>query len=345
MKTIVSLAIIIFLCYQTSGQDLIPYRNGERWGFANPSGKVVIQPVYDRTWFFTGDGVARVQLNGLFGFIDKTGAVKIKPEFSEAGDFVMGVALVKRKAETLCINLDGQPDECTAPDEDEYIDPEPVEQFFTKISSRNKYRLVVSTTGDTLQPEFDRIDFVSRYFFPRTNHFAIVYKNGLKGAYNQMGIPVVPVKYRTMDILDMESYKAKENNKWGVLKFDGTTVLPFEYDSVKKVTELLFKEDRLNKNDHFIVSKGGRFGVVDHSNKTILKPIYDKITIPICSCPTEYVATQNGLTGTFDHTGKMAIPLRYQNIQPFKGAAYTMVVTSTGKEGYINRKGFEFFAE
>jgi hypothetical protein len=256
----------------------------------------------------------------------------------------MGVASVQSKTKSFCINLDGYPDECNPPDEDQYTDADTFDHF-TTFSVNGKQKVIVTATGDTLEPAFDRVDFTSRYFFPQTDHFAIVWQNGHKGAYNEQGIAIVPVKYKIMDILDMESYKAQENNKWGVIKFDGTIVLPFEYDSVNKVTELLFKEDRLNKNDHFIISKDGKFGVVDHANKSILKPVYDQITIPNCTCPTEYVASQNGVMGIYNYKGQISIPFRYLKIDPFKGAQYTTVITANGKEGYINNRGFEYFSE
>jgi hypothetical protein len=270
--------------------------------------------------------------------------VKIKPQFIKASDFVMGVASVETKTEKYCINVDGQRDECNPPDEEENISGEPMEHF-TLIDAGEKYRLILNTSGDTLPGEFDSARIISRYFFPQTNYFAIVYQKQLMGAFNEQGIAVVPIKYKTMDILDMESYKAKEDGKWGVMKFDGTTVLPFEYDSVNKVTELLFLDDRLTKNDHFIVGKGKKFGVVDHTNKVILKPVYDQITIPECSCPTEYVVEQNGLSGIMNYKGQVVIPIRYKRIEPFKGAEITSVVTASGKEGYIGKQGVEYFRE
>lgn len=344
MKKIAYSFVLILISLPAFCQDMIPFRQGDLWGYSDPAGKIVIQPSYDNAWFFTGDGIARVQLKGLFGFIDKTGAIKIKPQYTEAGDFVMGVANVKLETKSFCINLEGQPDECNAPDEDQYTDPDTFEHF-TTFSVDGKQKVIVTATGDTLEPLFDRVEFTSRYLFPQTNHFAIVWQNGMKGAYNEQGVAIVPVKYKVMDILDMESYKAQENNKWGVVKYDGTIVLPFEYDSIKKVTELLYKEDRLNKNDHFIVSKGGKFGVVDHANVSILKPVYDQITIPDCSCPTEYVVSQNGLAGIYNYKGQVLIRLRYKKIEPFRGAKYTAVITANGKRGYISNQGFEFFSE
>ncbi len=340
------LLIFVFLtCWASSiAQDLVPYRKGNLWGYSSPQGKIVIEPVYERTHFFTGDGVARVKSKGLYGFINKTGAFTIKPQFTDAGDFEMGVARVQSKSGSWCINLEGEKEECNPDDEVQDLASEPLE-LFALVQAGPKVKLIINNTGDTIPQEFDKVEFISRYFFPQTNYFAVVYANGMIGAYNQQGILVAPVKYKQFDILDMESFKAAENNKWGVIKFDGTEVLPFAYDSVKKVTELLFLEERLNKNDHYIVMKNAKYGVVDHSNSIILKTEYDKIVVPQCSCPTEYVVTKNGLTGIANHKGVFVVTPKYKSIEPFKGAEVTSVTTATGKEGYIRKNGMEYFTE
>ena len=43
-----------------------------KWGFIDKSGKEVIPCVYDYAWGFS-DGLAVVELNGKWGFIDKAG--------------------------------------------------------------------------------------------------------------------------------------------------------------------------------------------------------------------------------------------------------------------------------
>ena len=49
---------------------------GEKYGYINQSGQVVIEPQYDEAHEFSG-GLAPVRVGFRWNYIDKTGAVKI----------------------------------------------------------------------------------------------------------------------------------------------------------------------------------------------------------------------------------------------------------------------------
>lgn len=52
-----------------SEPQLIPYRKGDKWGFCNQGGKIVIDCVYDNAFFFN-EGLALIKLNNKWAFID-----------------------------------------------------------------------------------------------------------------------------------------------------------------------------------------------------------------------------------------------------------------------------------
>jgi WG containing repeat len=52
---------------------LIPYRDGQKWGWCDTAGKIRIQPAYDAVSFFDGDGRASVMLNKQQSIVDATG--------------------------------------------------------------------------------------------------------------------------------------------------------------------------------------------------------------------------------------------------------------------------------
>ena len=54
---------------QDYASSLVPYRKNNLWGFAEQSGKIVIEPQFEDVWFFT-DGLAKVRVKNLYGFID-----------------------------------------------------------------------------------------------------------------------------------------------------------------------------------------------------------------------------------------------------------------------------------
>ncbi|CAD7287750.1 hypothetical protein LMG7974_00631 [Campylobacter majalis] len=61
------------------------------YGYLDTKGKVIIEPKFSEANSFT-EGLAAVQIGGLFGFIDKTGKVIIKPQFNDVGRFYEGLA-------------------------------------------------------------------------------------------------------------------------------------------------------------------------------------------------------------------------------------------------------------
>ncbi|NGQ97031.1 WG repeat-containing protein [Brevibacillus sp. SYP-B805] len=81
-----------------SGQVLLPIQQGDKYGFINRDGKVVISPQYDEVGPFL-EGLARVVKDGKdgrkYGFIDLNGKEVIPLAFSYANDFSEGLAAVE----------------------------------------------------------------------------------------------------------------------------------------------------------------------------------------------------------------------------------------------------------
>ena len=81
-----------------SGDDsatLFPVQRDSLWGFIDRSGRVAIEPQFDRAWHFS-DGRALVRIDEQYGYIDSTGARVIAPRFRDAWHFSDGLAPVQR---------------------------------------------------------------------------------------------------------------------------------------------------------------------------------------------------------------------------------------------------------
>jgi hypothetical protein len=74
-------------------KELLPYKLGEKWGYIDRRGNMVVEPQFDGADFFN-EGLAAVQKNGKLGYIDALGHFVIVPRFSEAYPFKDGVAIV-----------------------------------------------------------------------------------------------------------------------------------------------------------------------------------------------------------------------------------------------------------
>ncbi len=84
-------------CATVSGdfvEGLSRWKFGNKYGFIDHSGKVVIKPRFELTFHFS-EGLAAVKIKGKLGYVNKKGKAVIKPRaLVRAGDFHHGLALV-----------------------------------------------------------------------------------------------------------------------------------------------------------------------------------------------------------------------------------------------------------
>ena len=67
---------------------------GNKWGYINKNGKIVIPLKYDYADDFR-DNLAWVRLGNKRGYINKKGKLKISAKFDEMYDFCNGIAKVR----------------------------------------------------------------------------------------------------------------------------------------------------------------------------------------------------------------------------------------------------------
>lgn len=69
--------------------DLVAVKVDEKWGYADKTGELVINPQFDDAETFS-ENVARVKLGDLYGLIDKTGSYVVNPSYPMLGGTVSG---------------------------------------------------------------------------------------------------------------------------------------------------------------------------------------------------------------------------------------------------------------
>ena len=90
------LIVLGVLVGQVSGFDLIPFREGDLWGYADPFGSIVYAPEYKFAGVFR-NGIARVQTKEGYGYIAMNGRTFFASNLDAARDFSNGMAAVKIK--------------------------------------------------------------------------------------------------------------------------------------------------------------------------------------------------------------------------------------------------------
>jgi hypothetical protein len=71
---------------QNKETELVPYRDGDTWGFSDRKGKLLVEAVYDATWLLD-DGFGRIQKDGLTGLVSPEGVVLVDPKYSFISEF------------------------------------------------------------------------------------------------------------------------------------------------------------------------------------------------------------------------------------------------------------------
>lgn len=78
------------------GSDLFAFKEGNKWGFADYTGKIVIHPQYDDARAFC-NGYAGVKKKGKWGFIDSNNVYQMSGEYEDVMYFTdKGTCFVKR---------------------------------------------------------------------------------------------------------------------------------------------------------------------------------------------------------------------------------------------------------
>lgn len=78
-----------------SDKDFIAFKSGEKWGFVNSDGQVVIEPQYSEAKSFS-NGLGAVSIDGEWGFVNKANKLVIECQFADVDYFnTVGSCLVR----------------------------------------------------------------------------------------------------------------------------------------------------------------------------------------------------------------------------------------------------------
>ena len=68
-------------------QDLLRVRQGDKWGYINSKGAIVVEPQFDDALNFAENGLACVEQDNKYGYINSKGTYVINPQFDFADSF------------------------------------------------------------------------------------------------------------------------------------------------------------------------------------------------------------------------------------------------------------------
>lgn len=302
--------------------ELIPYRNGDKWGFCTTNKKILIECKFDDVNFFEGH-LAKVYINKEYYFIDRNGKrikkeSKIEESFNFENEYDDVEAGLKKKVKKYEIS-----------------------NGLVAVRKNNKFGFV-NLRNDIIIPfDYDwdsNSSFKFCYHFPNFKDDVVFLKKNSKwGALDTNGKIVIPFKYDSYGFHDLIDFMMAEgfvenfvnvklNDKWGIIDKNGIIIIPFEYDMCFNFFENLA-----------VVKLNDKYGVIDKNNRLIVPLIYDEISNFKAGLAK---IKNNNKYGLIDNKGNLIIDTRYDILRHYWliELGY-IVVGNIGKIGIIDING------
>jgi serine/threonine protein kinase len=330
-------ACLLFLSVFASGFYIIskltpvPFRQGDKFGYAKWSKDMVIGAKYDRAFPFSenfalvANGKTNVDksFTGKYGFIDKSGREIIPIQYDYAESFSDGLAKVGK------------------------LDNSSNKMFYGFINSR----------GDEMIP---LIYEDARSF---SDSLAVVKWQGKWGAINDKGTPQIPLKYESLAEFSEDLAAFQMNDKFGFINKSGEEIIPAIYDfagkyadgnaPVKKDGKAFFIDKKGKEIFSFKYDAASNFSeglaFVKQNGKSgfIIKDGTEAIHFQYENDFSEFSeglagVRQNGKFGFIDKGGRIAVSFKYSSAEKLKGNV-ALVRTEDGTEFYVGYDGTEFY--
>jgi hypothetical protein len=375
------LYIICSFSLTASWAQLIPYRVNEKWGYSDTSGKIIIEPQYDETEFFTED-FAFIKIDTLYYGINSTGKI-ITEAYRFHGDFSEGLCHVQNtKLKSYYINTSGQ--------SEFNKNYEALESFSEGLAvvSVNKKLGIINRKGEWVRPpNFDTSSqkFQSgfllglskgKYFYIDKQGTTLSLPDSIipAGIFSE-GIAAVYVKTRSKIAPYGLTYVLQFIDSSGQIIMRDFINDSFDYSEYITI-EKEFRDGKCvikNRNDlgwdYYFLDRQKRFSPLFSYAKHIGDSLYlgilgmympdfrimDKnfyVMGQFQTKPTQVGEIGNGLIPVRDKEGKwgymnsncrLLIPHRYDGASAFKNG-YAMIIINQ-KRGVINTQGKHFFKD
>ncbi len=289
-------------------EGLAGVKIGDKWGYIDKAGKMVIAPESGFGLAFS-EGRARVYVDKKWGFIDKTGKMVIAPQYDQAFDFAGGLAFVANEKWKWG-----------------YIDP----------------------AGTMVIPQ--QFEDEDRYSSRFSEQLAAVGLDDKWGYIDKTGKFVIAAQFYSALPFSEHLARVKGDNKWGYIDHSGKMVISLPNDQYEQLG--YFHEQRALA-DVYVGDKheSGLRGYIDMTGKMVVapqfKPVDDRdMDNSDFSWNCYYVGNfSEGLVavklgeqwGYIDATGKMVITPQFDDAREF---SHGFAAVKIGKKwGFINKTG------
>lgn len=329
---------------QTIDYSLVPYRSGDKWGYASPDRKIVIAPKYaDAQWF--SEGYAAVKVGSKWGYINKAGQMVIPARYTVAKSFRKGYVPRANKAGGDSVLFAGA--STTADGYEKCITTKgvilpqcPAINENSVAENRVPVETVVTQKTYSLPNNnglFDKV--VDDYKIAGSDEtYYIAEKGGMYGVFNSKFETIVPFEYSSVKQLKSGNnmyLQVQKNGMSGILNSNGQQDITPDYSNLTVIRGN-------NNSDYVIVKKDNKTYVKDLANNDIISTGYSNV---MYDSNGGFVVVDDNNNQGFYFMDKTTIQPKYSEVKMMNGGKYLQIKTSNGKTGYISSTGDEYFVE
>lgn len=286
------------------GEKLAPAQKGDKWGFVNKKGRVVIPFLYDMVAPFN-EGYAPVKINNQWKVIDKKGRYLLDGRFEFYLNTVYDSKLVFLAQDTTVkprkkglmdihgnIIIPAQYDE--------------VGSYFTEglcHVRRGKQEGYVNKQG--VEVFMGDVKYPRRAFYEGVTPAVKDRKTGYINPQNEV---IIPFDYSTGGIFSEGLAAVSKDGKMGFINLKNEVVIPFDF---KEAWQSVFHEGLSVVKDF----STGKFGYIDRSGQLVIPAIYDSALH--FSEGLAYVK-MGGKVSFINTKGDLILPFQYEEIWEFR---------------------------
>jgi len=341
--------------------DLVPYRDKDKWGFADRTGKIVIAPKYDFVGWFK-EGRAAVYIGEQCGIIDGTGYEVMEVKYPACADTHDKHTAVTVGTQWIVVDKRGK--------------PVVHEKFDGLARSVSNDGMITVRKGELYgwigHDGKQRVDFTYKHHNPAGDGRIPVSDGTVWGAIDYTGKVVIPLEYEEIQPYYGGLALARKNNKWGVIDVAGKVVVPHDYDFIhgnakpeyivaqkefdkpptilfdrtgKKVGEIPFNAEDQYADGLIAVGIGGKTGYVDITGKLVIPAKWDHANSFVDGLAW---ASNKQRGGFIDKTGKYVIKAKYSPAYDYvefvDGIVDVRDAPDSNLKYFIDRNGREYLS-
>lgn len=309
-------------------------RGGKQFAFVDQHHHFIVPfGQYDYADFFGLGRKAIVANKGKYGIINESGELVLPLEY----DFIE-----QPRSYSNCAHIFLVTKENTVTLFDQHLNIIPIEGITSYrnelnnifITNKENKMGLIDYKGIQIVPfQYDTL-YYERSF--RKTHTLIAKKDNFYGLISINNNIIQPFKYKFIYAVADETAYVDQNNKVGILRADGTTMIPFEYDAIYRTWYNRPEKEFPGTKAIFVVEKEGKIGTINDKNYVFIPIIYDGLSGWIEYGPDAHYVKNNDKYGIISHKGKIIIPIEYEWIgSPQDGI---VPVQKEGKYGVVSWK-------